>query len=245
MKNALPLILLLSLAGACQKDQEILKDVPVEESEPSSDVSEVAAPSAKTTDVLSFAEGNEWVYDLKATQVTPEGSGERGGEFKMVVQKVKAVDGHSVATIRVTDPSRKAAMTWSIGEDGLFQTVGADGNNKDVTFDPPLLLVPATLRAGEKGDWKGTGARLDGTRGAFEAAVQVIGKEEVDTLEGRMEAWSVESVAVWTEKDQQYRARTTTWWSPKVGLVRMIRELDTPKYGLKTVMRLKSHKVKQ
>jgi hypothetical protein len=119
------------------------------------------------------------------------------------------------------------------------------GNDLKDDFDPPMPLLPATLKAGEKVGWQGTGVRLDGTTGPIDVAVTVIGEEEVDTASDRMKAWLVESAAVWEGEGGQHRALTKSWWSPKVGLVRMIRELDAPEYGLSTVLRLKSHTVKQ
>jgi hypothetical protein len=240
LKVCFPLLALIAMAG-CQKG------APAASNEPTKPPDETPAAKISSKELIDFQTGSQWVFTLEATGKSKEGEQSTEGEFTMKVTDARSAENGLTANIQTTtvageEPKKLRDMTWRLDDGGLFQV--ADNDNKDA-FDPPMPLLPDTLEVGQKVGWKGTGPRIDDTIGPVEVAIKVIGPEEVDTLMGRMSTWCVESAAVWKVDGQVCKSLTTTWWSPKVGLVRMNRELDTPQYGLSSMLRLKSHTVKE
>lgn len=198
--------------------------------------------STKVLDLAPWKDKASWTYQLEVVRSEPGKEPSAGqAEMSMIVNKLAAADQGSTATIEVKNPADRELIVWKSSPEGIFQTEAKDGKSK---FEPPMPLVPPTLKAGEIVIWKGKGQRIDGSTGDFEVRVKVTGEEEVDTEMGRMKAWAIESKAAWEKDGKPILSETHTWWSPGVGMVRMTREMLGPEYAQKLVLRLKNHTVK-
>ncbi len=239
MKHALALIALSTLIG-CQPGPKAEASSHEEASNPGKLAEQpLQTPlSTQVKDLAPWKKDVSWTYSLDFMQQEP-GKQRESTQAEMTMS-VNQLDGEK-ATIEVKNPADRELIVWQATDKGIVQVEAKDGKSK---FDPPMPLVPATLKAGEEVIWKGTGQRVDSTVGPFEVRVKVLGEEEVDTNMGRMKAWSIESKAAWQIDGKPILSETRTWWSPGVGMVRMTREMIGPEYARMLVLRLKSHTVK-
>src|SRR5690606_8920106 len=96
--------------------------------------------------------------------------------------------------------------------------------------NPEKLEIPADLNDREEKKYNGTGPlpsvnQGSATTGKIEGLTAIRGVETVDTSMGQIEALAVAGAVKYRSGDQEWVQRTTTWYSPKYGIVRYVQTL--------------------
>jgi hypothetical protein len=158
----------------------------------------------KVTDVQETPEGKKVTIEVRSA----EADASRPGTFKPA---------------NLTD-----TMVWLVGSKGITMLTqsyrpAAGADLKPTSFNPPMLSVPFPIKDGQTTEYTGTGARMGGMPGPFKVTHRTVGLQEVDTDAGRMSALCTESEFNFeTEQKIKYVTNVSTWWAPKVGIVRYV-----------------------
>jgi hypothetical protein len=168
-----------------------------------------AAPVPKEKPPLYFPtkKGATWVYDWD------------GRKFVEVVTATKMTEAGTVVTVGMEDDGKTIPVkTVRVSEKGLDEV--ASGTE---ATDPPMTLLRLPLRPGEKWavDTKFKAGLVRGKWAAF-------GPEEVVVPAGKYQAIRVEAEYVTDAAPGARTHRTTFWYAPHVGLVKMA-DADTLK----------------
>ncbi len=126
---------------------------------------------------------------------------------------------------KVTDVS-----TYRADAKGITQTSARNG----VAFNPPQSVLPFPIKKDmefKEFKFAGTGpytsvATGEPTSGKLEAVSRVRGVEVIDTELGKIEAVAVTSVSGYQAGKSIYRVRSTTWFAPKYGIVRVTQQIQ-------------------
>jgi hypothetical protein len=161
-----------------------------------------APPAPKTTaeDFYPAKVGTKWVYE------------DQTGELTSAVSAVERKAGETVVTVLrdhgAGPPSPLEILVLS--ENGMFR-VEAGG----MKFDQPVCLVRFPIREGDKWDVKVSGPKqLKHEKGS----ATTVGFEEVEVPAGKFKALRVEKIVT---TSTGVPLRSTFWYAPGVGLVKM------------------------
>jgi hypothetical protein len=187
--------------------------------------------------------GNQWVYE---SNLMAQGGNRVQEQNAIVTIKVKSVTddaGKTKAIVEATNDQddAKDQQVWIADKTGIYQSsVGRD----PVFFEPLQPVVTFPVQQGDKFTWKGKGYRPLGGPGNYTAESVVLASEEVDTGLGKMSAIPIESVSKYRWQNRDVEVRNTSWWVPKIGLVRYVVVVSFPGGGYRRTLRLKSHSLK-
>lgn len=193
--------------------------------------------------VWPMKEGNQWTYSL--TSVAPRDGRpvETKTEITLRVEKVTPIAEGVRAEIGIIDRdgAKTETQVWDFDKKGIFQV---RAGVKMVTFNPrqPAILFPPD--PGKMFTWKGTGLLPVGPSGQAESASKVLAAQEVDTEQGRVSAFPVESAVGFTLKGTRGVSISTAYWKPGVGLVRYRQEIVVGSLNMAQLMVLKAYVVK-
>ena len=204
--------------------------------------------------LLPLAQDDEWTYEVKESV---QGNGAPAGssmELTFKVTKVEQVNGGTRATMDVmTGKNLVNKLVWEMNSQGLYQVAAG---MKLVEFHPmqPALLFPMSKNT--EFPWQGTGLMGVGDKaGSGKFTNVVIGPELVDTA-GKGQQWAICTETEGTfsakvkdktgvERDAPGETHTYTWWTPKVGIVRISTKTGVRGIGVATqLFRIKSSVVK-
>jgi len=196
----------------------------------------------KPTDLMPLASGNAWTYDATTTERTETGtnSGTQTPTLKVTGRK-----GQRATVAFIVDNKVVSNLVFQESAKGVAQvSVGAVGKSPN-TFSPPSPMFQWPMKPEEEAKWSGTGLRVGlGGVGPITSTLTYKGEAEVDTAAGRFKAYRFDSVQRYTVNSQEYGSSSSSWFVPKVGLVRTVEIVATPKSIRETVMKLKSYTVK-
>lgn len=209
---------------SCNKE----KAAPVNPSDAANKVLEAA-----DTPILPLRVGDSWRYKVKVEVppgVTSEGAAaieidqEKTRVFKgkvFVSEQYPEVDAFDVSVIG--QPVERELV--EIHDDRILMrgsTQPEVPDAKPIWLDPPVPFVTAGLRAGD------TLASLGVQDGARKRALNVVAREKVTVPAGEYNAIRL----LMTGNDGQFEVRRTTWFVPRVGIVKE----DKARYAGKTLL---------
>lgn len=168
-------------------------------------------------------EGNAWTYEVQ-TQTAANGQVKRDdADITFKISKVEKNGNATVFTIdaaRAGDPAGQ--QKWHHDDKGIYQMWV---NKPEQLFSPmqPAILFP--IKAGQEFDYEGTGPTIIGVIGKFSMKNKVLAPQIVDTAQGPISGFGVESYGTFTANDPKAGAvtgtvRTTAYWAPGIGLIR-------------------------
>lgn len=192
--------------------------------------------------LMPLAEGNQWVYLASAATF---GTGTKVGEQDVTLKAGKTVQAGNGAKTPVdvyTKGRIQDTIMWLVRDDGIFQTSALKGQQ---VFSPAQPLVKFPIEIGGEFTYSGKGPVPTGGFGTMTVKNRVEGFQEVDTEMGRMRALAVESETKFTKEGKSYTSKATTWWAPKVGIVRMVQETEGNGIAVRQTMRIKGHSLKE
>ena len=225
MKIVLPCLALLALALAgCKNHAPGYTPTPPTVVEPVK-LAEVKTPLA----LMPLDLGNQWSYTLTVETYKKDkllGSGDVSVDYR--VSTVRP-DGSALLILR-QDGQSVDQQVWRSTSSGLYQVASG---LKSVPYVPqqPLALVP--LSPGQKFDWKGRAPEPDAGVGPATMTSVVLAPQNVDTGLGPLSAIPIESVTRYPRSV----ARSTSWFRPGVGLVRL-RQETAKKDGSRQILTL-------
>ncbi|MBS1723268.1 MAG: hypothetical protein JSS66_09985 [Armatimonadetes bacterium] len=203
-------------------------------------------------DLYPMKEGNTWTYKASSTQTAPDGSRSSEAEITFRIKSVKDTADGKQANVEVSsDGTVTDHVNWMIDSKGISQVSAEIRDSKantvkSVSYEPPSPVVPFPVTPGQFSEMDGVGPRPAAGSGPYHQTLNVLGVQEVDTESGRMSALGVETVMTYANKDLKFTTTATTFWAPKVGLVRYIQEIvatsnDGRQISQTSILRLKSH----
>ncbi len=216
--------------------------------------------SGEEKDLFPLAVGNQWTYTLEKQVAASTNQG--GSEAYDITLKVVKVDQTANGTQALMEILRDEKVTdrqtWVVNDKGIYQLTASinDGKTgpKDIPMTPmqPALLFPA--KAGSTFEWKGKGAAMVGKVGDMTSKSRVLDAQNVDSDMGkRFSTIPVETKGSFTVPGQKGEFASTVWFTPKVGMVRIIQSVqfvagtDAKNQALVRgtyIMRLKAYVVK-
>lgn len=223
MKSVLPCLALLATVG-CRNHAPGYTPVAPVVVEPVK-LAEVKSPLA----LMPLDLGNQWSFTLTAETYQKEkllGSAKVAVEYR--VSTVRP-DGSALLVLR-QEGQTVDQQVWRSTADGLYQVASG---LKSVPYVPqqPLALVP--LAPGQKYQWQGSAPDPNGSVVQASMTSLVLAPQNVDTGLGPLSAVPIESVT----KYPRSVARSTSWFRPGVGLVRL-RQETTKKDGSQQILTL-------
>lgn len=191
--------------------------------------------------LFPMKKGNEWVYDYESS-IAVRGGRPKSERSEMVwrIVDVEPIAGGERATLDILIDKKKIdTQRWQRDAKGLHQMSAGK-----VLFDPPKMIIPFPVEKDGKHDWKGRGMLPVSLPGTSTQKVEVLGPQEVDTVDGRAPALAVQSVTDFEVKKEKGRSVSVGWYQPNVGIVRYRTEVILGNIRNAQLMRLKSTNVK-
>lgn len=162
------------------------------------------------------------------TQATYEAVGGSGGEITIRISDVKdSAKGKVVKMDFMRDGKVDDSTEWLVTTDGLYQLSARSG----IKYEPAKLEIPGDLSDQAEKKYTGSGPypsvqKGETVHGKVEALTRIRGVETVDTSMGQIEALAVKGALKYRSGGLDYVQQTTTWYSPKYGIVRYIQVLS-------------------
>lgn len=177
--------------------------------------------------LFPFTEGNQWVYTVEAQAQDASGREMNANTdltFKMV-KVTKNADGSTDGEIDVyRDDKVFDKQVWRIDAKGLYQVaIGLPPNVKKFTPPQPVITFPA--KPGSKFTWTGIGP-VSGAEGPSSLDGEINEPEEVSTGMGEKSALAIKQTQKWKANGKDNQIITSSYWVPKLGLVRMWQEVQ-------------------
>lgn len=175
--------------------------------------------TVKVTSLLPTTEG---------AQATYEAVGTGAGELTIRVKKVVDSGDSKIVTLEFVDKGNIQDFSdWQISDKGIYQLSARKG----IKYEPPKIEVPADLTDQTEKKYNGKGPfpsidKGDTASGPIEALTKIRGIETVDTAMGQIEALAVQGAYKYKTGGKDYIQQTTTWYSPKYGIVRYVQSLQ-------------------
>jgi len=215
-------------------------------------VAPAAVAAGQEADLFPMKTGNTWVYEVNASTNGPSGNRNSSGEITFRITDVKETPDGKEAKVDVsTDGKPTDKLVWRLDKSGLYQVSASvrdpkNGAIREVAYEPPLRILKFPLKEGSVEEQDVTGVRAGAQPGPDHKTVSYLGAQETDTLMGRMSAIVAEETGDFKDKDIQFKSVSTTYWAPKIGLVRYIQEAsavnkDGRQIVSSTTLKLKSH----
>jgi hypothetical protein len=191
---------------------------------------------------MPLASGNAWTYDVSTTVRTKEGT---NSGTQTPTLKVTGRNGQKATVAFIVDNKVVSNLVFQESAKGVSQvSVGAVGKSSNA-FNPPTPMFQWPMKLDEESKWSGTGYRAGvGDTGPMTSTLTYKGEMEVDTAAGRFKAYRFDSVQLYKVNSKEFGSSTSSWYVPKVGLVRTVEIVATPEAVRETVMKLKSYTVK-
>jgi hypothetical protein len=187
---------------------------------------EVASSDAsKAEDLLPLTEGNAWTYYVEqTTQLANAPRENRTYDRVLKVNKVFVEGNAKIAELLVLDEKGepRGALKLRVDPTGVYQLDVGAGEAKQ-NFSTPFPWFLWGKKEGEKSTWEGTGPLPGYTQTAkMSANLTYIGPAEVDGMDKRYKSFRYDSVQRFaTTEGKSLEAAQRTWFSPKVGIVRL------------------------
>lgn len=225
-----------AIAAGCGSKEPGYKPKPVAQIPKAS-----VAPGEEAT-LFPLAVGNQWVFTAKSRFAAGGQAQDTDGELTLRVASVANVANGKQAVIEIIQDGKvNERQIWVQDAKGVFQ-VRAGRNN--VQFSPRIPVIEFPIQEGRTTQWRGTGPVPAGNPGPHAADIKILGVQEVDTDMGRMSAYAVESQSKWTRNNVQGSSVGTTWFAPKIGMVRFRLDLSFGQLRGTQSLALKSHSLK-
>jgi hypothetical protein len=163
--------------------------------------------------------GNQWVYTVESNIVQQGKEINRKAEVMFVVTDVSPTADGAKATFEVRQKNNVVdKQIWEVNKRGIFQLTSG---KTQVGFNPPVpgILFPLGEK-NSKFEWAGSGIQPIGGVGTGVLHNVYLGAQNVDTDMGQMSAYCVESQGTFKVKGGSGAQKSSTWWAPKVGMVR-------------------------
>lgn len=122
-------------------------------------------------------------------------------------------------------------QVWTMDKSGLYQTSVGD---PAIPYTPPMPAFRSPLTKGAVVEHKGRGFVADGSVTDFTGSTIIDGPAEADTGIGRVNAMAVRNDMKWAKGV----SASTTWYAPKIGIVRWRQEVSANGVVAIQVMRL-------
>jgi len=201
--------------------------------------------------LFPLAVGNKWQYSVTTTTSTPQGSGSAPADITMEVKSIdKRADGSVAATIDLSKGEvLQDSQVWVVSPKGIFQeTVGLAPDTRK--FEPPQPVAYFPIEVDKEMTWEGkgpTGISEKGKNVILPIKQTMVSKgveSDVDTFMGTMSAYRFESTQTYSNGKVTVTDKSYTWWAPKIGMVRYMKELTTDKnVAQKQVISLRQYTV--
>lgn len=206
-----------------------------------------AAPTAKVvegmdTNLFPLKVGNQWTYSV--AQTLARGGQVRNGSME-VTFRVKTVDrgANAVkATLEVLSGNKVSdRQIWMIDKTGIYQT--AIGMNL-VPFSSPQPVLKFPVKDGSEFRWSGSAPLPGGKSRNYSIVATVHSEQPVDTDMGPFKAVALESRATVHEGKNNGQEATSTWFTPNVGIVRLLTASMAGNVQQRNLLKLKSYSLK-
>lgn len=188
--------------------------------------------------VFPLSVGNQWVYAAEQVVMGPNGQGgSQKAEVAWKVTDVKDTPSGKRAVIEVRSGGKTVdRQVWELNSKGLYQiSVGSD---KPRPFSPPMPVLEFPATEGLKFTWKGTAIGSDNKPAAVSSVSTVQPVRAADTARDPIAAIPIESVMTYGKDGST--ATTTAFFAPKVGMVRLVTRIRTPRGDSDSKLVLKS-----
>lgn len=196
----------------------------------------------KPTDLLPLTTGNAWTYDVNTTFTSKEGT---QSATQAPTLKVTGRNGQKATVAFITDNEVRSNLVFHVSANGVSQVSVGNVGKPANTFSPPTPMFQWPMKPEQETKWSGKGYRAGvGDVGPMTSTLTYKGEAEVDTAAGRFMAHRFDSVQRYKVNSKEYGASISTWFVPKVGIVRTVEIVVTPEARRETVMKLKSYTVK-
>ena len=215
----------VSMVGCNQKKEPTGAYVPT----PRPKIEAFNLPAGQEKTIFPMAEGNTWVYELTAGGQDDSGrSFQIGDELVFTMTKVEEKPEGTYGTIeiaRVNKETKARTLTdrqiWMINDKGLYQIqIGVD---KPLKFEPMQPVLEFPLEAGKNFKWTGKGP-VSGAYGESNLDTTIEAPIDVDAADETFNAIGATQSQKWVIDNRPGQMRTTSWWVPKVGLVRLFQQ---------------------
>lgn len=232
MRWLLPLALLA--AFGCDRGPGVYKPTP-----------RVIPPPIATIngpELMPLKDGTVWTYSVESSvQLRGKNREENSSELLFAVTGVKAVPGGKTATIQVyRDDEKTDEQRWLVTDKGIYQlSIGL----KQAVYDPPQLILPFPVKVGQKFSYNGKGICSNGKLGQIRSRSTVTPSQAVDTDMGLLQAVGVSSEGQFQSQTGPGAVKSTTYFKPGTGIVRLRQIVAVPNGTVTTSLKLKQVKV--
>jgi hypothetical protein len=192
---------------------------------------------------LPLREANSWTYTMRQALRRPDAETQTlESEITFRVAKVQQSGDRTSATIEVVRNGKvEDRQVWTATPKGLYQT--AMGLNS-VAFQPPQPMALAPLEPGARAKVTSRGMAPNGRVGTNQVELTVLATQVVDTGQGRMEAFPVNSLNRFTTPQGTGASEVTSFFHPGIGIVRYRQEVGFKQAAITSVLTIKSYSVK-
>ncbi|MBL8086784.1 MAG: hypothetical protein JNM85_01780 [Chthonomonas sp.] len=198
---------------------------------PPEKVTPFALADGQDASLFPLVVGNQWVYEVEAAARDSRGQ-QNNVTTELTFTVTKVTDngkGGKIGEIEVRDKDNELRdrQEWMVDSTGIYQiSIGMDDPAKKMTkkmFTPPQLVMPFPAKVGAVGTWKGVAPVPDGKESS-ELTAKIEAPVDVDTSLGRFNAIQSVQVQTWTFAGDKGSMKTTSFWVPKIGFVRLWQE---------------------
>lgn len=234
MKQIPFLLVVCAMAIGCSPD--------VTPNDPAKKVEVTSNTLEKPSDLLPLKVGNAWTYEVTMTLRTKEGT-QSGSQTPTL--KVTGLKGDRATLAFLVDNKVTSNVVLEKSDKGVAQVSVAPAGKPASSFSPPTPMFQWPMKVDGEVKWKGTGFRSGfANNGPMTSTLTYKGEYEVDTDAGRFKAHRFDSMQTYKINGKEFGNSSSTWFVPKVGIVRTAEVVATGDAIRESVMKLKSYTVK-
>jgi hypothetical protein len=195
------------------------------------------AEAGLTSDILlPLKPGAAWTYRVDTVIQNRSGVQPETGVMELRVAKyVKNGDVTNATLEFLRDKKVVDQQEWRIDKTGIFQISSGTPLTK-FSSPVPFLIVPIVKDKITR--WNGTGYTILQKVGKISSGIRHRGAEIVDTGLGKRSGVAVETLTEFTVGNVKGNTVSTTWFEPKVGIIRLRQAVTLPTGNVTTTLSL-------
>lgn len=215
---------------------------------PPKKVPQAALKPGEEQSLLPLKVGNQWTYEAESQ--SPSGS--QKAEVTIRVAKVTPSEDGAVAVLETVNADGQVTQvqTWRTNSKGIYQLASGEPGKTATPYTPPQPTIVFPFTAGTtKFSWTGTGICAVGRAGSEKTTARVLSPQEIDTGQGTVSAFPVESGGQFEVSDDKGKkvkglVATTTYWVPNLGIARFQQQIQIGNSAAIQTLRLKASVLK-
>jgi hypothetical protein len=190
-----------------------------------------------TADVLlPLKPGSAWTYRVDTIIQNRSGVQPETGVMELRVAKYVKNGDVTKATLEfVRDKKVVDEQEWRIDKTGIYQISSGTTRTK---FSSPVPFLITPLVKDKITRWNGTGYTVLQKVGKISSSLRLRGPEVVDTSLGKKSGIAVETLTEFTVGTVKGNTVSTTWFEPKVGIIRLRQAVTLPTGSVTTTLSL-------